>query len=219
MGPPCETSSASSNLPLSDPAPQWSIRRRTGEVVTVDVSRVIAAKVVPDAPLRLRSASDIDATTLEKIAAEAWQPLERESLGGWVLRAARGFTGRANSVLPLGSPGVPLDEALSTVAHWYRTRALPPTIQVPLPLRSDLDAALERRRLAGPSGRRRDGRRRRRSHHDHSHFQPTSRWHNAAHHRHSCSTVARRLQVRHQLPAARGHPHRDEGEAATLRVT
>ncbi|MGB2838304.1 MAG: GNAT family N-acetyltransferase [Actinomycetes bacterium] len=128
---------------ISDPAPLWSIRRRTGEVVTVDVSRVIAAKVVPDAPLRLRSASDVDATTLEKIAAEAWQPLERESLGAWLLRAARGFTGRANSVLPLGSPGVPLDEALSTVAHWYRTRALPPTIQVPLPLRSDLDAALE----------------------------------------------------------------------------
>jgi GNAT superfamily N-acetyltransferase len=125
-----------------DPAPKWSIRRRTGEVVTVDVSRVIAAKVVPDAPLRLRSASDIDAGTLEAIAAEAWQPLDQESLGGWVLRAARGFTGRANSVLPLGSPGVPLDEALTTVVDWYRARSLPPTIQVPLPLHDDLDAAL-----------------------------------------------------------------------------
>ncbi|MEO8106568.1 MAG: GNAT family N-acetyltransferase [Actinomycetes bacterium] len=121
----------------------WSVRRRTGEVVTVDAARVVAAKIVPDTPRRLRTASDIDAAALETLAAAAWQPLEQESLGGWVLRAARGFTGRANSALPLGDPGVPLDEALARVSTWYRTRSLVPTVQVPLPLCRDLDAALD----------------------------------------------------------------------------
>ena len=59
-----------------------------------------------------------------------------------MLRAAAGFTGRANSVLPLGDPGRPLDAALATVAQWYAERSLPAMIQVPLPLRADLDAAL-----------------------------------------------------------------------------
>ena len=35
---------------------------------------------------------------------DGWPPLERGELGGWMLRAAGGFTGRANSVLPLGDP-------------------------------------------------------------------------------------------------------------------
>lgn len=129
----------------SDQPSRWSLRRRTGEVVTIDVSQVVAAKIVPEAPMRLRTASDVDTVTLEKIAAEAWQPLESEPLGGWVLRGAVGFTGRANSVLPLGDPGVPLDEALATVTRWYGDRSLPPRIQVPLPLRTDLDTALDER--------------------------------------------------------------------------
>jgi GNAT superfamily N-acetyltransferase len=102
----------------------------------------VAAKIVPEEPLRLRTASDVDPVTLEKIAAAAWQPLEQEALGGWVLRATAGFTGRANSVLPLGDPGRPLDAALTTVAQWYAERSLPATFQLPLPLRADLDAAL-----------------------------------------------------------------------------
>jgi ribosomal protein S18 acetylase RimI-like enzyme len=36
-----------------------------------------------------------------------------------------GFTRRANSVLPLGDPGIPLDEALSVVRRWYGDRGLP----------------------------------------------------------------------------------------------
>lgn len=66
-------------------------------------------------------------------------------MGGWLLRAADGWTGRANSVLPLGEPGVPLDTALAAVQEWYADRGLPARFQVPLPLRSDLDAELDRR--------------------------------------------------------------------------
>ena len=34
---------------------------------------------------------------MERIAAAHWRGTEEERLGGWLLRAAEGFTGRANS--------------------------------------------------------------------------------------------------------------------------
>ena len=42
---------------------------------------------------------------LERVAAAHWRGTEQEWLGEWLLRAADGFTGRANSALPLGDPG------------------------------------------------------------------------------------------------------------------
>jgi N-acetylglutamate synthase len=71
---------------------------------------------------------------LERMAAAHWRGTEEEWLGEWLLRAADGFTGRANSALPLGDPGRPLGEALDYVTGWYRARGLPPMISVPLPL-------------------------------------------------------------------------------------
>ena len=68
---------------------------------------------------------------LECAAALHWQAPETERLGDWLLRAAGGFTGRANSALPLGDPGVPLPEAVAVVQDWYHRRALPPMIVVP----------------------------------------------------------------------------------------
>ncbi|HXT91814.1 MAG TPA: GNAT family N-acetyltransferase [Trebonia sp.] len=68
---------------------------------------------------------------LERMAAAHWRGTEERWLGDWLLRAAEGFTGRANSVLPLGDPGLPLDEALAAVTGWYRARGLPPMIVVP----------------------------------------------------------------------------------------
>ena len=68
---------------------------------------------------------------LERAAAQHWQAPETERLGDWLLRAAQGFTGRANSALPLGDPGVPLPAAVAAVQDWYRRRALPPMIVLP----------------------------------------------------------------------------------------
>jgi N-acetylglutamate synthase len=73
----------------------------------------------------------------ERMAAAHWRGTEEEWLGDWLLRAADGFTGRANSVLPLGDPGVPFDEALAAVTRWYRARGLPPMIAVPAPVDAD----------------------------------------------------------------------------------
>jgi ribosomal protein S18 acetylase RimI-like enzyme len=71
---------------------------------------------------------------LERVAAAHWRGTEEEWLGEWLLRAADGFTGRANSALPLGDPGLPLEAALDYVTGWYRARGLPAVMAVPLPL-------------------------------------------------------------------------------------
>jgi GNAT superfamily N-acetyltransferase len=77
---------------------------------------------------------DAAITEVERAAAAHWRGTEERRLGGWILRAAGGVTGRANSALPLGSPGLPLDDALAEVVAWYRARGLPPMIAVPMPL-------------------------------------------------------------------------------------
>ncbi|MCQ0023841.1 GNAT family N-acetyltransferase [Streptomyces somaliensis DSM 40738] len=104
------------------------ITRRTGETVRVAERTLVAGKVVPAAPARRRGPA-AGFGELARAQARAWPPTESEPLGGWTLRAAHGFTRRANSVLPLGDPGVPLDEALVRVRAWYGERGLPPRVQ------------------------------------------------------------------------------------------
>nr|WP_157018301.1 GNAT family N-acetyltransferase [Cryptosporangium arvum] len=103
----------------------------------ISVAEIVAAKRIP--PRRVK---DLE---LERIAALGWRGLDTDQIGGWHLRAAGGWTGRANSVLPLGDPGVSLDDALAQVKAWYAERGLPPLFQLPLPAGSRLKQALEDR--------------------------------------------------------------------------
>jgi ribosomal protein S18 acetylase RimI-like enzyme len=70
---------------------------------------------------------------LEQRAALGWRAPEEERLGDWLLRAAGGFTGRANSALATGDPGSPLDQAAGAVQDWYQSRGLPAMIAIPHP--------------------------------------------------------------------------------------
>ena len=70
---------------------------------------------------------------LEQRAALGWRAPEEERLGDWLLRAADGFTGRANSALATGHPGCPLDQAARAVRDWYQARGLPAMIAIPYP--------------------------------------------------------------------------------------
>jgi N-acetylglutamate synthase len=70
---------------------------------------------------------------LERAAAAHWRAADTARLGSWLLRADGGFTGRANSALPLGDPGLPLARAVDEVRAWYRARGLPPMIVIPGP--------------------------------------------------------------------------------------
>ncbi|PAZ11602.1 GNAT family N-acetyltransferase [Streptomyces sp. SA15] len=104
------------------------ITRRDGETVRIPESALVAGKVVPPAPARRRGPA-ASYEELARVSARAWRPVESERLGEWELRAAGGFTRRANSVLPIGDPGIPLDEALSFVRRWYGERGLPAYVQ------------------------------------------------------------------------------------------
>lgn len=66
-----------------------------------------------------------EAVRLERACADAWPALVDEPLGQWRLRAAGGFTGRANSALTLGDPGVPVPEALTRVEAFARVNGIP----------------------------------------------------------------------------------------------
>lgn len=132
------------------------ITRRDGRSVRIPESALVAGKVVPAAPARRRGPA-ANYPELARITSRGWQPLESERLGEWELRAAvepgppdggaagpptagerpagavagprTGFTRRANSVLPLGDPGLPLDAALAAVRRWYGERGLPAYVQ------------------------------------------------------------------------------------------
>lgn len=104
------------------------ITRKDGETVRIPESSLVAAKVVPAAPARRRGPA-ASYEELALVSSRAWRPVESERLGEWELRAAAGFTRCANSVLPLGDPGLPLDEALAAVRRWYGARGLPAYVQ------------------------------------------------------------------------------------------
>src|SRR5690606_17567187 len=112
------------------------ITRRGGESVRIPESALVAGKTVPAAPARRRGPA-ASYGELARVASRAWPPTESARLGDWELRAAAGgpagrrtgFTRRANSVLPLGDPGRPLDEALTAVRDWYAERGLPAYVQ------------------------------------------------------------------------------------------
>ncbi|RIQ12636.1 GNAT family N-acetyltransferase [Jiangella rhizosphaerae] len=113
---------------------------RGGDAVVVPAGDIIVVKEVPELTVTRRDVRD-----LESAALHGWRALETEWTGGWLLRAARGFTGRANSCLPLDDPARPLRDAVELVERWYRERELVPAFQVPEPLGRALGPILDAR--------------------------------------------------------------------------
>jgi GNAT superfamily N-acetyltransferase len=74
---------------------------------------------------------------LERVAADAWPALEEVEVDGWRLRASAGVTRRANSALPL-SGALPVE----AVVNFYRSREMPPVVQVSDAATDDALAAL-----------------------------------------------------------------------------
>ncbi|WP_020668084.1 GNAT family N-acetyltransferase [Amycolatopsis nigrescens] len=68
--------------------------------------------------------------TIERACADAWPALVEDKIGDWRLRAADGFTGRANSALAVGDPGVAVPEALRLVCEFAHRNHIPPVVQV-----------------------------------------------------------------------------------------
>jgi len=107
----------------------------------VPVGEVHRAKRVP--PTRRPTATAVAA--LERAADEAWPAPVRDRLGDWLLRNAGGWTGRANSALPVGDPDRPLPAALDAVERWYAEHGQPALVNTPLPLAAPVGAELDAR--------------------------------------------------------------------------
>jgi ribosomal protein S18 acetylase RimI-like enzyme len=96
--------------------------------VVVDRTSVIIARRAPAA----RGGVDprrVSAEDLERHALPGWLA-DSEPLGEWTLRAGGGFTGRANSCLAVGDPGVPFREAADRVVAYARAHGIRPWAQV-----------------------------------------------------------------------------------------
>ena len=118
-------------------AAAFTVTTRRG-AVRVERALVTHLKVVPPKPSR-RGAPHraLSVEDLQRVMVGAWPAMETARLGDWTLRASRGFTQRANSVVTVGDPGLPLGGALDHVEGWYAERGLPANLTVAVPLGSD----------------------------------------------------------------------------------
>jgi GNAT superfamily N-acetyltransferase len=121
----------------------------TAEVATRHGNLRIPLESVTVARIAAPSVADILA--LEARCARGWRAESVDECRGWLLRANGGFTGRANTALPLRPPASSLDDTLDAARAWYAERELPLGVHVPLPARRLLDAELTARGwAAGP---------------------------------------------------------------------
>ena len=114
------------------------VRREKGDLVEIAVADIVSGKPVPPRPSVHRR---LGAAEADRRALPGWRAVEEEDLGDWVLRASSGFSSRGSSVLTLGEPSVPLEEAVHAVSRWYAERGLPARAHV-LPGTEQADAFL-----------------------------------------------------------------------------
>jgi ribosomal protein S18 acetylase RimI-like enzyme len=101
--------------------------------MTLPTADVTAAKVVPPAtPRRGWEVPSVTPDDMQRICWAGWPARDSALLGDWALRAHGGITGRANSAMAVGDPGLPVPDALRAVESWYAERRLPPLLQLPL---------------------------------------------------------------------------------------
>lgn len=106
-----------------------TVRTADGQVVSVARDRVVAWKALGPRPIRTG-----EIRALEAAAADGWPGLQRAWIDGWLLRGGQGYTGRANSAVPLGSSGNPAvadAQTLHRIGEWYTAHGLPLQLLLP----------------------------------------------------------------------------------------
>jgi ribosomal protein S18 acetylase RimI-like enzyme len=105
----------------------------SGAPVEIALADIVSGKPVPPRPSVRHRVSAYDA---ELHVLSLWPDVETRPLGGWLLRAAPPYEGRlrrrANSVLAMGDPQMPLGEALVGIHAFYADRDRPALAQVEL---------------------------------------------------------------------------------------
>jgi ribosomal protein S18 acetylase RimI-like enzyme len=104
-----------------------TIRAEDGSLVRILLADIVSGKPVPPRASRF---SRLTAEEVERRATALFRPAEVEHVGDWLLRYAGGTNGRPNSILPVGDPGLPLDDALARAADFYAAHGREPVAQV-----------------------------------------------------------------------------------------
>jgi ribosomal protein S18 acetylase RimI-like enzyme len=103
------------------------VRGEDGTATEIARSDIVSGKPVPP---RTSTRMRVSAEEACRRSNASWPAVHTEPLGAWLLRASGGFSGRANSAMATGDPGVPFDEALRRVVAFYGAHHLPPVAQV-----------------------------------------------------------------------------------------
>lgn len=83
---------------------------------------------------------------LEEVALNAWPALQQMLFDGWLLRFARGYTKRANSINPLFESRLEVLDKIATCERLYMARRLVPVFRLtPFSCPLELDQVLEQR--------------------------------------------------------------------------
>lgn len=98
------------------------------------------------APQKYNAERNTMITTMEELSLNAWTSLQTMLYDGWVIRFANGYTKRANSVNPLYSSNIDIDEKIGFCENLYREKNLPVVFKLtPFVYPYDLDEKLGER--------------------------------------------------------------------------
>ena len=84
----------------------------------------------------------VDWLAIERAAQRAWPALLTERYDGWVLRYARGYTRRANSITPLAASSLPLAHKVACCQRRYDQQGIEPVFRI-------IDRGRRRRSIPG----------------------------------------------------------------------
>lgn len=82
---------------------------------------------------------------IEEASLNAWPALQQILFDGWILRFSKGYTKRANSVNPLFTSHLDIENKIGTCERLYEEKGLPPVFRItPFVSPPNLDRVLER---------------------------------------------------------------------------
>ena len=130
--------------------PNGQLETKSG-LKSFDTSKVVAWRVVLT-PRGTGTPASQRVLDIELASSELWSGPEHLRTARWLLRAADGYTRRANSMVPCAPPWEStvwnkssLDDDIAEADRFYQSRSLPTVISLPIPLFDDVASSLYER--------------------------------------------------------------------------